>query len=185
LKEVPQGLEEFDIEFVKLKDGFHEFNYRLGKSFFEAFEQEEVLDADVDVNVDLEKTAGMMILEIVIQGTVTETCDRCLTGIKIPIDSEYRLIYKTGVEGVKKEESELDSELIVISQSEFKINPAPYICETVILSLPMIKNCDDLEEKPCDKAMLSKLENLAIDDEESNDPRWEKLKELLNKEKDK
>lgn len=184
MKEVPQGLEDFDIEFVKLREGFHEFSYHLGKSFFEAFEQGEVLDADIELVFELEKTPGMINLIFTAKGTLTETCDRCLTGIKISVDTSYRLIYKLGAESVGVKEDD-DSELINLPASEFKINPAPYVCETIILSLPMIKNCDDMDEKPCNQEMLSKLENLSEEESESSDPRWAKLKELLNKEKEK
>jgi len=45
----------------------------------------------------------------------------------------------------------------------------------------MIRNCDDMETKPCNLQMLSKLNDLSGSSEEQSDPRWDKLKELLKK----
>ena len=46
----------------------------------------------------------------------------------------------------------------------------------------MIRNCDDLESKPCDQAMIQKLNTLSGETtDEVVDARWEKLKQLKNK----
>jgi uncharacterized metal-binding protein YceD (DUF177 family) len=45
----------------------------------------------------------------------------------------------------------------------------------------MIRNCDEMEVKPCNYQMLAKLNDLSGDGEDQADPRWDKLKELLKK----
>jgi uncharacterized metal-binding protein YceD (DUF177 family) len=55
------------------------------------------------------------------------------------------------------------------------------VYESSLLALPMIRNCDELEIKPCDKAMIQKLETLnGSATDEVVDARWEKLKQLKN-----
>jgi uncharacterized metal-binding protein YceD (DUF177 family) len=56
------------------------------------------------------------------------------------------------------------------------------VYETSLLALPMIRNCDEMETKPCDEVMIQKLETLNSDstEEPEVDARWEKLKQLKN-----
>lgn len=169
-------LEEFDIEFVKLKDGFHEFAFRLEKKFFESFENIEVLAADVDVTILLEKHPMWMTAAISSKGTVIFTCDRCLEGLKLPVDADYTMVYKHKHDAASKSE---DTELVLLDPADFKINVAQPIYETTLLSLPMLKNCDTLKDKPCNLEMLKKLNDINHESEEKSDPRWDKLKDLF------
>lgn len=180
LKDVNLSLEEFDIEFVKLKDGIHEFSYRLEKKFFEIFGNEDVLGADIAVKAILEKTVNLMNLNLVINGWVNLSCDRCLVPLSIGIDTEHHVLYKMIPEAGHDADLSNDN-WVVLTQQDYKINLAQECYETTLLSLPMIRNCDDMESKPCNYQMLSKLDDLAGDDGSQPDPRWEKLKELLKK----
>lgn len=177
MKDVPAQLEEFEVEFVKLRDGFHEFQYKLGKQFFEAFGNQEVLSANVTVKLGLEKTPQMMQLDLTMNGTVGITCDRCLETLNMPVDTTYRMIYKFRDE--ERRDPEADFEMVYIRPSEISINVAQPVYETVLLDVPMIRNCDMLENKPCNKEMLKKLEELKQNGEGQADPRWDKLKDLL------
>ena len=69
-------------------------------------------------------------------------------------------------------------DVIYLNTVEFKINIAQAVYESSLMSLPMIKNCDDLEVKPCDQEMLKKLEHIN-QGETQVDPRWEKLKTII------
>jgi uncharacterized metal-binding protein YceD (DUF177 family) len=170
-------LKEFEIEFTKLKEGIHEFQYRIGKSFFEAFENTEVFNAHIQVQAVLEKQNQMMQINLKMNGIVSLTCDRCLESLNMPVDTTYLLIYK--VRDIEATEPEVDFELIYITPNEIAVNVSQSIYETVLLALPMIRNCDLLESKPCNQTMLQKLEYLKHQGEGESDPRWDKLKEML------
>lgn len=185
MKDAGSGLEEFDIEFVKLKDGLHEFRFRLDKPFFEAFGNEDVLAADVQVDVELEKFPTLMNLNMRMAGTTGLSCDRCLEKIDLPVDTRYMVIYKQESEGSAVRKEDEDTDLVLLTSQDYKINIAQEIYESVLLAVPMIKNCDQLDQKPCNQEMLSKLNELAGEEDNQSDPRWEKLKELLKKEKEK
>lgn len=163
------------VPFVKLKEGVHQFHFALGKPFFEAFENSDIWSANVQVDMELEKFPHLMNVTIAANGFVEVECDRCLTGIQMPINTKYRLIYKQGGKEIKAD----DAELVVLKPTEIEMDVSLPIYETVLLQLPMLKNCDLLNEKPCNKEMLEKLEKLKPTGEEQSDPRWDKLKDLL------
>lgn len=178
LKDAFLGLEGFDIEFVKLKDGIHEFNYRLEKKFFEVFENEDVLASDIEVKAVLEKSANLMNLSLLLKGKVDVSCDRCLVPLSVSVDTGHHVLYKMLPE---VNESQEHDDWVVLTQQDYKINLGQDCYETTLLSLPMIRNCDELEIKPCNLQMLAKLNDLSGESEEQSDPRWDKLKELLKK----
>jgi uncharacterized protein len=178
LKDAILGLEEFDIEFVKLKEGKHEFSYRLEKKFFEVFENEDVLASDITVNAVLEKTAHLMNLTLELKGKVDVSCDRCLVPLSISVDTGHHVLYKMLPEIEEKQEHD---DWVVLTQQDYKINLGQDCYETTLLSLPMIRNCDGMDVKPCNLQMLAKLNDLSGDGEEQSDPRWDKLKDLFKK----
>ncbi len=81
-----------------------------------------------------------------------------------------------------------DSELIYIARTEIEFDLKQYLYESLLLSLPQKKNCDNLPEpKPCNQEVLSRLNQIetediedSADEKEQNaaDPRWDKLKNL-------
>ncbi len=179
LKDAITGLEAFDIEFVKLNEGEHVFNFRLDKKFFEAFDNEEILAADIKVEALLERFPTLMNLQLQLSGTMAVSCDRCLVALDMPTTTEHTVIYKFVPEGANPVHSSGESEFVVLTHQDHTINLAQDCYETALLSLPMIRNCDDLETKPCNQEMLAKLNDLSHEEEESSDPRWDKLKQLL------
>jgi len=180
LKNASELLAEFDIEFVKLKDGRHDFQYEIDKQFFEAFENEEVASADVRVELQLDKQHHMVQADLIMKGTLGMSCDRCLETLNWPVDCKYKVIYKLQDEHQSRELTEDPNvELVVVPHTAFSFNVAQPIYESVLLAVPMLRNCDGLDQKPCNREMLEKLEKLNQNGEEGTDPRWDKLKELL------
>jgi len=173
------------IEFVKLKDGKHELDFRVDKAFFEFFGNEEVQKADVSVFVNVEKSGNWMNLLLNITGSIHTTCDRCLESIGFPITTKYRIMVKLeSNEETPADNEDQDTELVYLKSSDYKISVAQQVYETSLLALPMLKNCDLLDIKPCNEQMLNKLHELqdnSSDSDESIDPRWLKLKEILKK----
>lgn len=182
LKNVSGVLEEFDIEFVKLRDGDHVFRYEPGVEFFEAFENTDVKRASIFVLATLEKSQHLIKVELELSGIVGTSCDRCLEVIDFPVQTEYELLFELQSENQRKvnEFNEYDDmELVVVPHYETTINFSRQVYESVLLSIPMLRNCDNLEEKKCDQEMLEKLSKLNHSAKGDSDPRWDKLKDLL------
>ncbi|MCC7299023.1 MAG: DUF177 domain-containing protein, partial [Bacteroidia bacterium] len=113
-------------------------------------------------------------------GYVSLTCDRCLELVNMPVDTQYLVLYQFTGEGepdVDKDNSEV--EFIELPANAVAFNVSQQVYETVLLDIPMIRNCDDLEVKPCNSQMLEKLNNINQSGEAKSDPRWDKLKDLL------
>ncbi len=51
---------DYIIKFTSLKDGYHDFNYKIGNKFFEHIEYSEIKEAEIVVNLSLEKKSTMI-----------------------------------------------------------------------------------------------------------------------------
>jgi uncharacterized metal-binding protein YceD (DUF177 family) len=174
--------EDLSIEFVKLKDGKHALGFRVDETFFEELGSKEVHKADVSVVVEVDKNVNWMHVRLHMTGSMTVDCHRCLVPLPLAIDAKYLLIVKLDCqeEAVTEHEDE-GVELIYLRSHEFKLSISQPVYESSLLALPMIRNCDELEIKPCDEAMIQKLETLnGSTTDEVVDARWEKLKQLKN-----
>jgi uncharacterized metal-binding protein YceD (DUF177 family) len=70
--------------------------------------------------------------------------------------------------------------LIYLRSSDFELNLASSIYESFLPCIPMVKSCETLENKDCDDS-VTRIINQDGNNDDSVDPRWEKLKQLLNK----
>jgi uncharacterized protein len=166
-------LKEYTIQFVGLELGNHQFEYEVDDSFFENFEFSQIQHGQVHVTVDLEKMERMMIMNLSLKGNVLVTCDRCTSEFNFPLSDIQRLIVKLGSEYL--EESD---DVIVIPETEYQFDLAPYIYEFIHLALParLLHPEDENGNSTCDPDMLQLLKKLTPSG--TVDPRWEALKKL-------
>jgi uncharacterized metal-binding protein YceD (DUF177 family) len=154
----------FAISFAGLKIGKHEYAYQIEKSFFEEYEYSAIEDADLQVQVTLDKKETMMIVEFDIKGEVTTTCDRCMDPLKLDLEADYKQIFKFG-----EKESE-DETLTVLHPDEHEIDVKSFIYEFIIVSLPG-KIVHPKGE--CNEEMMATMQkynvNLNDDDEDIDD----------------
>lgn len=154
----------FAISFAGLKIGKHEYAFEVGRSFFEEYEYSAIEDADLQVQVILDKKETMMIVEFDIKGEVTTTCDRCMDPLKLDLEADYKQIFKFG-----EEESE-DETLTVLHPDEHEIDVKSFIYEFIIVSLPG-KIVHPKGE--CNEEMMATMQkynvNLNDDDDEDDD----------------
>lgn len=171
---------EFDIEFVKLKDGEYDFHNEIGKQFFEHFENPDVKDANIAVTTHLNKQVHLMHADLEMKGWVSLTCDRCLEPLMMSVEASYKVIFH--LLGEKNTGTGLEDdmvEFVEVNPNATSVNTAQQVYESVLLAVPMIRNCDGLDEKPCNQEMLEKLNNINQSGDGNPDPRWDKLKDLL------
>jgi uncharacterized metal-binding protein YceD (DUF177 family) len=175
--------EDLTIEFVKLKDGKHTFNFRVNEKFFEELGSVEVYKADVQVQVLVDKNVNWLHCHLDINGFLTVDCHRCLVNIPMEISTKYLLIVKLDSHETEDVDHEDEGvELIYLRPHDFELHIARPVYESSLLALPMIRNCDELDIKPCDQAMIQKLNDLSGETtDEVVDARWDKLKQLKNK----
>jgi len=162
-----KDLREFVIPFVGLKDGKHEFDYRIDNTFFELFNYDEFHSANLEVKLDFVKKPTFFELGFHVKGTVNVDCDRSGDAFDMPIEGSYPLIVKFG-----EEFEEVDEELLVIPHSAYQLDVSQYIYEFCLLSVPLKRV--NAESKELDDDKEDELE-----EKKGMDPRWNKLNELI------
>ena len=173
-------LKDFDISFIGLKQGNHEFEYELNDLFFEHFGFNEFCNAEINVQAILTKGSTMMELAVKGKGTVEVNCDLTNEPFKMNINSTLDLVIKFG-----EEYNDEDDELLVLPHGEYQFNVAQYLYEMTVLSLPQKRIHPGVEDGSLESPLLDKLEDLkpkiVEEKEETNesDPRWDALKDLL------
>jgi len=149
------ALREFDIEYIKLKDGEHRFEYHIRDSFFETFNS-SLSARDLQVGVLLIRSGSTFTLVFGINGRIELDCDRCLSRIELPIHGSYTVLVK-----ITEHPMESEDDLIYLSPHDYKLNIAQHIYDFVHLSIPIKKTCSDIG-KVCDPAVTAKI-NSVID----------------------
>ena len=170
-------LRQYDIHFVGLKTGEHDFDYHIDDKFFKLFETSLFEKGMCDVHLKLDKQTAHFELDFSIEGNVEVDCDRCTAMLNYPIFNKVKLYIKFDDQRNTGEENEND-EVIYIARADSSFNVAQVIYEYISLSVPMVKNCDYLEErfKNCNQEILKKLNNSAAP--EKTDDRWQGLKNI-------
>lgn len=186
-----KDLKEFDISFVGLKEGIHQFEYTIDKKFFDFFNYDEFYDSNVKVAMSLLKNTTILELDFVFSGWVEVACDLTTELFHQPIETNIHLIVKFG-----DEFNDENEELLIIPFSESKINVAQYIYEAIVLAVPLKRIHPGVIDGSLQSEVLEKLKEFEIkaEDEEENqeeeeqeednknreiDPRWNKLKNIL------
>ena len=143
-------LREYDVEFVKLKDGLHSFEFNLEDSFFKAFNSSLLVD-HIKVHLDFIKSPSMFTLTFRIDGDLKSECDRCLNDISLPVHGQYVLLVK-----ITEQELEDQDDLIYINSAAHKINVSQPIFDYIHLLLPIKKTCTDVGLK-CNPEIAGKI----------------------------
>jgi uncharacterized protein len=167
----------YTIPISGLKEGRHTIDFEIGKEFFELFEESEVKEGSLIATIEIEKRSSHSDLVIRISGNVRICCDRCLEMFFQPVNCENRLLIKAG-----KSIDYSDPDILSLPADENELDLKQHIYEFIHLALPIRRVHPDNKNglSTCDPAMLKKLEELIVDEEIENDPRWDDLKKLIN-----
>lgn len=186
----------YKLPLKSLPSGNHEFEYELGKQFFEDMESADIRDAHLKVNALVNVKGDVYEFSLKVTGELTLICDRCLDELPWPVDTEYKVFVKYG----EDYNDEADN-LLVIPESDNFLNISYILYDTVALTIP-IKHVHPMGK--CNRAMSSLLRkhrspvsNLegedsdmmeemmdSIDDIDNGvddapvDPRWNDLKKI-------
>lgn len=177
-----ENLAKYNIQFIKLNKGSHDFDYQLDDTFFEAFENSKITKATISAEVILTKDqANMFDLDFSIRGKAEMICDRCLDNFFLPIKNDFNLLIK-----LTEKERENEHDITYLSINSYQVNIAKYLYDIICLAIPMQVKCEDSGEKKCNDEVEQKLKELdASNQEMENDPRWDELKKLINTDKTK
>ena len=167
----------FAIPVSGIKDGHHIFEFEITKEFFDLFDESEIREGELAAVVNVEKNSSHLDLDITISGKVRTCCDRCLGIFDYPVECVNSLLVKFGLN-----EDESDPDIITIPRDEYELDLKQYIYEFVYLALPIRRIHPDNADgtSTCDPVMLQKLNEHLVEGEDVDDPRWDKLRNLIN-----
>lgn len=173
-------LKEFTIPFVGLKQGKHQFEYNIDNKFFEHFDYDEFNSANIRVDLVLEKKTTMLELSFKSSGTVNVNCDLTNEPYDQAIESELFLVIKFG-----HEYNDDNEDILILPHGEYEVNIQQYIYEMLVLAVPSKRVHPGVLDGTLKSDVLEKLDELSprekeVKAEEDIDPRWNKLKNLLN-----
>jgi uncharacterized metal-binding protein YceD (DUF177 family) len=175
---------EFEIAFVGLKPGVHEFNYSITDKFFEPFQQQDFSHCKANVKLLLDKKSSFMLLKFEIGGTLEVTCDRCTNTLPLELWDEFNITVKMVEEPELMNGQEDDPDMYYIAQGESHIDVANWIYEFINLTIPMQKTCgyDEMDGPYCNKKVMDVLKKMEPEENEiKENPIWkglEKFKDL-------
>lgn len=166
-------MRDFDIVFSSLSLGEHQFTFELNDAFFELFGYTDNSGLKAHAEVVLNKHNTFLELTFSLNGEVGVVCDRSGEPFSQQIRHNFELVVKFG-----ETYDDTDDETLILPQGEYQLNIAQYLYELVVLAIPA-KNIhpDVLSGKI---ALAYEVEEETSEEEKNIDPRWDKLKDLLN-----
>lgn len=170
-------LKEFDIPFVGLKTGKHDFLYTIEPKFFAHFGFTDFQTVKLNAKVTLDKKPGFLEFHFAIEGLGQLQCDVSMEWYDQKISTAYDFVVKFG----SWQETDSD-EIVLLPEGSYQINIAQYLYECIVLSLPYKRIHPGVEDGSLKNEILEKLSALEPKEEKLNgeqDPRWNKLKDLL------
>ncbi len=175
----------FTIQFTGLKDGVHNYIFKINNEFFDLFEYSELTDGNIEAKVGFKKSATILTLNIHIKGMVKLNCDVCVDEFEQNLDFKNTIYVKFG-----EEYEELDLDLIMINKNDIDFDLSKLFYDLIIVNLPSkrVHPLDDNGNSTCNPEMLKKIQELLVyesnseqyEEDENIDSRWNELKKLKN-----
>ena len=165
---------DFDIVFSGLSLGSHQFTFELNDEFFEFFEYREHQKLDAVAELALTKHNTFLELEFKLTGKVEVICDRTGEPFLQNLENAFKVIAKFG-----DEYNNDDDERLILPQGEFKLNVGQYLYELAALAIPQKNIHPDVKSGKLNPEFIVE-EEPEFEEIQEVDPRWDKLKDLLN-----
>ena len=170
-------MKEFTIPFVGLKEGKHQFEFTIDRTFFAHFEYDDFSQASLQWQLTLDKKSTFLEMHFKVSGPVVLPCDVSMELFDYPIEAAFDLIVKFGIPPDKPSD-----EILVLPEGSYQIDVGQYFYEMVVLSLPQKLVHPGIEDGTLKSEIVEKLKALEPKEKHlkgSEDPRWNKLKDLL------
>ena len=175
----------FDIAFVGLKPGIHEYEYNVADKFFTEYGEQDFKNCTAQIKLSLDKQNGFMLLRFEVGGKLELSCDRCGNHLPLDLWDEFRIMVKMVDDAEVMNNQEEDPDVYYISRGESHINVSDWIYEFINLSIPMQRMCDEEEigGPYCNKEVLAMLKKMDVQNSQPTNPLskgLEKFKDLDN-----
>ncbi len=181
------GRRDYNIAFVGLKPGVHEFHYEITDKFFEPFDQQDFENCRADIKLFLDKKSSFMMLKFEVGGQIDIGCDRCNSLITLDLWDEFLITVKMVEEPELMNEQEEDPDVYYISRGEGILNVQTWIYEFINLSIPMYKTCgfENADGPNCNQDAIKRLRGLEAENTptHTSNPIWKDLEKFRTSKK--
>ena len=142
-------MQPFVIALNGLAAGKSQFNWHAEGQFFSNFDNSEIQDADIDIEVTVDKSGKYIGVDLDLNGTVIVECDRCLSELELPVSASPRFSVKFGDEP-ESEDVNLDNEreIIFLPETDTDMDLSQIIYDYTCISLPISRVHPDGECDP-------------------------------------
>jgi uncharacterized metal-binding protein YceD (DUF177 family) len=176
---------EFEIAFVGLPQGVHQFEYLIDDKFFETYQEQEFKNCKAKVKITLEKGTSLLMLGFEVGGNLLSICDRCGNDFPITLWDDYKIIVKLVEDPEKMNAEEEDPDIYYIARTEGILHVKDWIYEFVNLTIPMQKMCteEEMGGEKCNKEVLDMLKKINVNSIKVENNIWkdlDKFKDLDN-----
>lgn len=167
----------YDIAFVGLKPGIHEFEYAINDKFFVEYQEQDFRNCVAQVKLNLEKNTGFMLLKFEVGGKLEVICDRCGNHLPLDLWDEFNIVVKMVDDPEEMNEQEEDPDVYYISRGESHLNVSDWIYEFINLSIPMQRMCsvEEMGGPHCNKEVLAMLKRMDVQNTKPENPLWKGL----------
>ena len=173
---------EYEIAFVGLKPGEHEYNYEITDKFFEPFQQQDFTNCQAKIKLRLDKKTGFMLLKFDVDGTADVICDRCGNNLKLQLWDEFNIVVKLVDDPEEMNSQEEDPDVYYLGRNESHLSVQDWIYEFINLSIPFQKMCkeDEIGGPQCNNEVLEKLKKMEEEAKTGSGAIWKGLEQFKN-----
>ncbi|MFN2456737.1 MAG: DUF177 domain-containing protein [Chitinophagaceae bacterium] len=172
---------EYEIAFVGLKPGIHQFEYHISDSFFEEFQEQDFRNCNARIKLFLEKNlASFLLLRFELGGTLEVTCDRCSNNLPLQLFEEFTMTVKMVENPEVMNDQEEDPDVYYISRGESQLDVKGWIYEFINLSIPMQKTCEyeEMDGPYCNVVARDVLKKMKSKVPSEKNPVWKDLEKF-------
>ncbi|MCH7534938.1 MAG: DUF177 domain-containing protein [Bacteroidetes bacterium] len=162
-------LDTIQIALAGLAEGDHQYHFDIDGSFFKSFEFSGISKCNLGIEIQMNKSSYMLVIEAEMEGKVNVPCDSCGSDFYLAIRGDERLIVKIG------EQDNFDDEVWIMKSFDTDIDLTHFVYECAMIMLPAKRIH---RENECDEEALKNLEKYSLS-KVNKDPRWDKLKEIV------
>ncbi len=170
---------QYIIPFTGLNEGEYEFSFDFKKKFFDAHEMLDTRNGNITANVSLNRKPNMLSLKVEVHGFLEIQCDRCLEYFQLPINYTGNLVVK-----FSEDDTASTDEIWILPPNQTILDLEQYFFECIGLCIPIQRVHPENEDGStgCNPEMIDMLQihSKNADMHDESDPRWNKLKDLLN-----
>jgi uncharacterized metal-binding protein YceD (DUF177 family) len=176
---------KYEIAFVGLKPGIHEFLYEIDDKFFAVYGPQEFSKLHANVKLMLDKHTSFLMLKFEVGGNVQVSCDRCGNPLTKELWDEFDMLVKMVDNPDEMNDQEENPDVFYISRTESHLDVSGWIYEFVSLSIPLQHMCseDEMGGPQCNKEVLDRLRKMEEEanlNKENDNPIWKGLDKFRN-----